>query len=198
MMPTPACRIAAIAAAMLVAGAALANDEARLRAEGIAVLRAATALAHDDGRESSACRIMGEWSKETVPRDIARRVFGSNLRADSMAGSRVPDSYTLLSAVEPDPARLCSPETIRHQREAAKAALPGETKFFYHVSCYTFPVFDAAFTKAAVVWTDLYSDELLGEADAKPGGIAFTVSALVFSKVGRTWHLVGTEVIGQT
>lgn len=187
-----------LAATLAFAAPARADDDARLKSEGIAILRAATALETHTGQESSPCRIDAEWSKETVPYDIARKVFGLKIRADLAAGSPVPDSGTILSAVEPDPARLCAQEDLGRQLKAARAALPTGGRFFSHVASYTFPVFDPSFTRAVVVWTSLYSSTYLGQDEEKRGSLDFTVTALTFVKRRTGWVLTGREVVGQT
>ena len=191
----PALMLVAVA---VIAAPAQADENARLKAEAVAVLRAATALETYTGQETSPCRIVAEWSKETVPFDIARRVFGLKLRADLAAGSPVPDSYAILSAVEPDPSRLCSTGDLGRQFKAAQIALPSGTRFSYHVASYTFPVFDPAFSKAVVVWTALSSSRPLGGDDGKAGGVGLTVTALTFVKRAKGWALVAQDVVGQT
>lgn len=163
----------------------LASESSRSETEATSLLRAVFAnRRYSNPSDLTSCRVSSAWATEAVPQETAHEVFGINLQADLVATAPVPDSSKVLANVVSIPELLCPPAASRnHDVRMADGRRP-----FNHTWSVTYPVFNASFTKAIVIFFDMYARDSL----------SYTSLILILAKHGGKWKLVKSEVLGET
>ena len=135
------------------------------------------------------CGVRADWDTTPVPDYVAHEQFGITIRAGLSAPTQnsTPAEVLALGATAED--IFCSAvEAKKYANEKLSLVKSGQSngesaKFI----SYTFPVFNAGYTKAVVIYTDSSIIWTPANAD-RHGTIEFAVVAFVYTKAKGRWH----------